>query len=266
RYQGEYIDLYSQAYKWLVYRFDKDAENPYGTAALKSCYWPWKFKKAGLEFWLMATEKFAVPSLLAIFESSEQDEKVRERAKALAELLSTVESGSGSAVANVKEVKAIEASGDLSTFQSLLNWCDTQIAYGLVYQSLSVQEAENGTRAQATVHEDTFKDSSKGECRELAPVLQMLVDWVVELNFGPGEAIPQVSFDLADYATWEQVRDAIDRGVPVSKQALYSRYGLPEPEDDEDSFVKPPSSPELLLSDSNKKKARKPLRIIASGH
>ena len=45
-------------------------------------------------------------------------------------------------------------------------------------------------------------------------------------------------FDLEDHATWEQVRDAMDRGVAVSKSALYDRYGLPEPADDEDSFLK----------------------------
>jgi hypothetical protein len=48
-----------QGYKWLTFRFDEDAENPYGTSVLQSAYWSWKFKKAGLEFWLMATERFS---------------------------------------------------------------------------------------------------------------------------------------------------------------------------------------------------------------
>lgn len=236
---GELVDLYAQDYKWLVYRFDKDAENPYGTSALKACYWPWKFKKAGAEFWLMAAEKFAVPSILALFDTSEPEDKVRQRALDLSELLSTVQSGAGAALANIRDVKLLTAPEKVSEFRSLMEWCDTQLAYGIVVQSLAVQEAEHGTRAQAEVHQGTFMSVARNACRDLAPVLQQVLDWVVELNFGPGEAVPQVVFDLDDHATWDQVRDAIDRNVPVSRAALYDRYGLPEPADDDDVFVKP---------------------------
>jgi hypothetical protein len=232
-------NLYDQDYKWLVYRHDKDAENPYGTSVLRSCYWPWKFKKAGLEFWLMATEKFAVPSILALFESQDGPERTRERAMELAGMLNQVSSGSGAAFANVKEAKVLQPEGRVSEFKALMDWCDTQIAYGIVFQSLAVQEAQNGTRAQAEVHEDTFRSATKGVCRDLAPVLQRVVDWFVELNFGPGEPAPTVAFDLADYATWQMICDALDHGVPLSMDSLYDRYGLPKPKDDKDGFLPP---------------------------
>jgi phage gp29-like protein len=236
---SELMDLYSQAYKWLVFRFDKDAENPYGTSALKACYWPWKFKKAGAEFWLMAAEKFAVPSILALFESSEPEDKVRQRALDLSELLSTVQSGAGAALANIKDVKLLNAPEKVSEFRSLMEWCDTQIAYGIVAQSLAVQEAEHGTRAQAEVHQGTFMSVARNTCRELVPVLQQVIDWVVELNFGPGETVPKLTFDLDEHASWEDVCSAIDHGIPVSRSAFYDRYGMPEPTDEDDAFVKP---------------------------
>ena len=47
---------------------------------------------------------------------------------------------------------------------------------------------------------------------------------------------------------------AIDRGVPVSKQALYNDYGLPQPADEEDTFKKDLQQG-FMLSDSGKKKA-----------
>ena len=34
------------------------------------------------------------------------------------------------------------------------------------------------------------------------------------------------------------VRDAIDRGVPVSLSAMYRKYHLAKPEDEKDVFVK----------------------------
>ncbi len=239
---GTYEDLYNQKYKWLVWRHDKDPENPYGTSALKACYWAWKFKKVGLEFWLMAEEKFAVPSILALFEYPGSADDVRNRAQEIANMLSGITSGSSAAVGNVKEAKPITADGKLSEFKTLTDWCDTQFAYAITYQSLAVQEAENGTRAQAQVHADTFLSATKENCRDIQEELQELVDWIVELNFGPDEIVPQVEFDLSEYASWEVVRDAIDRGLPVSKQALYERYGLPKPKGDDDVFTKPGQS------------------------
>lgn len=253
-------------YKFLVYSFDPEAENRYGTSILRACYWPWKFKQAGFEFWLMATEKFAVPSILALFESSEGEEKLRERAEYLAGLLSKVQSGSGAALGNVKEAKVLELSGDLSGFKTLIELCDTQIAYAVTGQSLAVQEAQNGTRAQASVHEDMFWEFVKGICRELQPILQKLVDWIVALNFGPDEPTPLVEFDLDEYATWDMVVEAVDRGIPVSRAALYSRFGIPEPDDEEDVFLKPESAdavgPGMDLADSDKKKVPKNPRPV----
>ena len=249
---GTLLDLYSQSYKWLVWRHDKDAENPYGTSILKACYWPWKFKKAGLEFWLMATEKFSVPSILALFETQDGDEKARTRAAELARALGEVSSGSGAALANIKSVEVVSVDGKLSEFKALMDWCDTQIAYAIVYQSLAVQEAENGTRAQAEVHADTFLSATKQTCRDIAPVLQQIVDWIVELNFGPDEEAPQVQFDLSDYASWDVVKEAIELGVPVSIATLYDRYGLPRPDAESDAFLQSQGDGQGLSSPGSK--------------
>lgn len=46
---------------------------------------------------------------------------------------------------------------------------------------------------------------------------------------------------------------SIEKKIPVSKSALYSYYGVPEPKDEDDSFVMPNGS-EVMLSDSGKPK------------
>ncbi|WP_440986444.1 hypothetical protein [Treponema denticola] len=55
------------------------------------------------------------------------------------------------------------------------------------------------------------------------------------------------------------VTKAIELGVPVSKKALYDRHKLPEPENEEDSFVsdrliKTEGEASLDFSDKKKKK------------
>ena len=260
---GILVDLYDQSYKWLVYRYDKDAENPYGTSALKSCYWAWKFKKAGAQFWIMAAEKFSVPSILALFDSAEPEEKIRERALSLSEMLSTVQSGSGAALANLKDVKLLTSPEKVSEFRSLMEWCDQQLSYGITGQSLATAEAEFGSRAQASVHSDVLKTLAKGTCRDLSEVLQRLISYIVELNYGSGEAEPLIRFDLDEHATWGELMQAIDRSIPVSKTALYSRYGVPEPSSDDDAFIRPVTQPvdplAIAMADDSKKKVRRPL-------
>ena len=87
---------------------------------------------------------------------------------------------------------------------------------------------------------------------ELQKVLQKIIDWTVELNFGPGVPAPLIQFDVDRKASFEQVMQAIDRKIPVSKSALYSQYALPEPLDEDDAFIREDSG--MMLSDSDKKK------------
>lgn len=62
----------------------------------------------------------------------------------------------------------------------------------------------------------------------------------VAVNF-PGEVAPKFDIDSTDFAPWDMVRDAIDRGIPVSLNAMYRKYHLAKPEDEKDVFLKQPS-------------------------
>lgn len=249
-------NLSSIPYKFLVHKNDPEAEDPYGTSDLDACFWPWTFKKAGFEFWLSATEKFGVPSLIALFDT--QDSRVaKDRAKEIAEALIDISSGSAASLANVKEVKALEMSGNVADFKVLIDTCNAEISYALTGQTLATGEAQYDTRAASEVHSGTFHDQGKGDAKALGPTLQTLIDWMVELNFGPEEPSPWGEFDLSDYASFEEVMSAIERGVPVSRSQLYDRYGLPKPKDEGDAFVKPEGlQPPLSLSDKPKKKLK----------
>lgn len=55
-----------------------------------------------------------------------------------------------------------------------------------------------------------------------------------------------IQFDVDQKASFDQVMQAIDRKIPVSKSALYSQYALPEPLDDDADFVH--SVEKLVLS------------------
>ncbi len=226
-------------YKYIVHRHNVMAENPYGSSVLKACYWPWIFKKAGWRFWLTAAEKFGVPTVLALFDT-EDEEKARERSKMLAEMLSGIKNDAAVALSNVKEVTTLEVKGDLTAFKTLIDACDQQISYAITGQSLASGEGLHGTRAQALVHKQVLKLLTSSDAKQLAKTLSnTLLAWITELNFGTGAPKPMLTYDLDDYASWEIISEALDRGVPVSRSAMYTKYNIPEPTDEKDSFTIP---------------------------
>lgn len=223
--------------KFLIYRNNPRAENPYGNSDMTMCYWPWRFKQFGWEFWLEAAKKAGVPSIVALFDAPD-DKKAAESANLISSTLEQIEGGSGIALSNVKEVKTLEMGGVLSDHKVLIETCNQEISFALTTQSLSTQEGEYGTRAQATVHDENLIRVCHGDAKALTGTLQQLIDWMVELNFGKNVPSPKGEFDLESYATFEEVIKAVDANIPVSKEKLYTRYGLPRPKDDEDSYRK----------------------------
>lgn len=250
-----------QDYKWLVFQHEPDDENPYGTSMLKCVYWAWMFKQAGYDFWVQATEKFSVKTLIALFEAEGDENKIAERANGIAEMLMGIQSGSTAAVGNIKELKDVGMNGELAGFKELVEACDLQISYGLTGQAVATNATNGGSLALGQVQAELLYEDCKCIALELQSVLQQIIDWTVELNFGPGMKAPQIQYAVDRRATFEQLMNAIDRKIPVSKSSLYSYYGLPEPGNDEDSFVMETGA-EITLSDSNPKDVKKNFRFF----
>jgi phage gp29-like protein len=156
-------------------------------------------------------------------------------------------------------------SGDLIGFASLIDACDTQISYGLTGQTIATSKTEGGSLAPGEVQADLFFEDAKGIALEGQALMQKVINWAVELN-GYGNAVPPLAeADTERKAGFDQVMNAIDHGVEISRDALYDRYGLPRPRDDEDAFRRETAAG-FALSDAGhpaagKKKARPPMRI-----
>ncbi len=255
-------------YKWIIHRIEGDRyNNPWGLPYMQAAYWPWQFKRMGWEFWLSATERFAVPSLIALFEQSDPN-KAKEVAGELVDLIAQINSGSSGALANTKAVERISMEGSVSDFDALIKACDLRISYAMTAQALANSMSDTGTQALGTVHEDTKMAFYENDSRALAYTMQHLIEMAIEVNFGPDAPVPTFAYDTGDYAPFANVMVAIDHGVPISKSSLYKRYNLPEPKDGDDVFTKPegmsaPSLGAFSFADTGegKKKSRRMLVI-----
>ena len=200
--------------------------------------------------------------MVALFDAPD-GEKAKQNAQVISDTLAELDGGDGLALANVKELKVLEMSGALKDHKTLIETCNQEISFALTTQSLSTQEGEYGTRAQATVHDENLVRVCHGDAKALQGVFQQLIDWMVELNFGSGIPAPKGEFDLQSYATFEQIMQAVQNKIPVSKEALYTRYKLPRPKNTEDEFILENEVPQLALSDSFKKKHnRKAVKVF----
>ena len=207
-----------------------------------------------------------MPSIVALFEQSDPD-KARTTAQELADLIVQIGSGSGGAFANIKGIQQLSMGGSVADFNSLITACDLQIAYGMTGQALATNLSDTGTQALGTVQERTKQSAYENDARALAYTLNSLIELAVHVNF-PGAEVPVFSFDTEDYASFQEVMQAYGQGIPISRKAMYSRYGLPEPEDDEDT-LDPPETPSygamgtaFNFSDEDKKKVHRPMIVI----
>ncbi len=233
---GEKQEL-NQPYKWLIFQHEPDDENPYGTSVLRCVYWAWMFKQAGYEFWLQATEKFSVKSIIALFKADGDEDHLKERARTIADMLLGISSGSAAAVSNVDQIHELSMSGALNEFSALVDACDVQISYGLTGQSIATSKTDGGSLALGEVQAEMLYEDCKGIALEIQGVIQKLVNWIVELNFNEDVVPPNFVFDIDRKASFEQIMKAIEVGIPVSKKSLYDEYHLPRPANEDDSFV-----------------------------
>ncbi|MDR0302474.1 MAG: DUF935 domain-containing protein [Treponema sp.] len=224
-----------EPHKFIIHRNNKGDGNLWGTPALRSCYWPWKFKQLGFRFWMQAAERLGVPSILAIFETKNAED-AKKRSEELVQVLRGMKSGASGAFANIKEIKVVD--GAIKDFETIVRVCNEEISYGITAQSLMTSQAEYGTKSQGLLHSETYKYTTTHDAYLIMQSDQLLYDYFVEVNF-PGAAAPKFDIDSTDYADWEIIRDAIDRNIPVSLNALYEKVHLPRPENKEDMFVKP---------------------------
>lgn len=235
----DYATALNQQNKWIIHRCDGDSLNrQYGRPYLLRAYWPWKFKQLGWEYWLTATEKFSVPSIIALFDQSDP-KKAQETATYLADLIESVSSGSGGAFANIKAIQQLSMGGSVSDFNALINACDLQIAYALTGQALATNISETGTQALGTVQERTKQSAYENDARALSYTMQKFIDMAVGINFGEDADVPEFNFDTGNGASYAEVIQAYSAGIPISKKAIYNQYGLPEPENEDDVLERP---------------------------
>lgn len=221
-------------YKFIWIAYNGSAENPYGESVLKPVYYAWKLKLIALNYWEVLTEKYAIPPLAAIAEDNAQEETLSR----LVDALSEIQASSSAVFSGVKDIKTIDVGDKSEVFSALIDYCNKEISKAITGQILTSETGDHGSYALAKVHKDTFLSIVKSNAKWLEHKLNItLIRWILELNAVEGSA--KIRFNFKEDLELDKVLALIDRGFPVSKTALYERYGVPKPTSEEDAFIKP---------------------------
>ncbi len=204
--------------KFLLPRYNATYDNPYGERVLSRCFWPVTFKKGGLKFWLRFIEKFGGAWVIAKHDPQADKKAVDELAdrleRAIQDAVLVIPEGN-----NAQIVEAAGKAGSSSLYRDLKATCDEDIAICILGQNLTTS-VSGGSRAAAEVHERVRHEIKDGDKKIVAEVMAELIDWICELNFGPGE---RPTFELYEEEEVDQKLATRDKTLSDTGQVKFTK-------------------------------------------
>lgn len=228
--------------KFLVHTFDPRDEDPYGTAVMRKCYWPWWFKKNAIKFAVIFAEKFGMPTVKGIYPPGAD-------ADSLLDILKAIQQETALVVPEGTEIDLLEAQrrGTVDIYKFLIEeFANAELAKAILGQTLTSSEGRHGTQALGSVHWQVRQDILEGDAKSLMGVINnQLISWLVDFNFTGIDKYPSLKIEYEEPEDLQALaeRDSTlvkDIGLPLARKYFYERYGLPEPEEGEE-LVSPSS-------------------------
>ena len=219
--------------KFLLPRYNATYDNPYGERVLSRCFWPVTFKKGGLKFWLRFIEKFGSPWVVGKHspqaDKTEVDDLADKLERAVQDAIFVIPEG---ASVDIKE--AAGKAGSSSLYKDLKATCDEDIAICILGQNLTTS-VKSGSLAAAEVHERVRREIKDGDKHIVLETMATLIDWICELNFGPGDARPV--FELFEEEEVDQELATRDKTLSDTGQVKFTkRYFMKAYDLEEEDF------------------------------
>lgn len=138
-----------------------------------------------------------------------------------------------------KDFAGKQTSSDL--YEKLCQFVSTRVTKRILGQTLTTQEGDTGSYAQAKVHNMVREDIQEADLSDFRMYLDAIIRRVHELNWG-GTA-PQIQLEIRQFVSRAD-RIVIDRqlwdmGLPMTQDHFYETYDVPKPEKGQDVMPAP---------------------------
>ena len=248
-----------EPYQFVISRHMATNDNPYGSALLSSCFWPWTFKTGGWRYFVKYCERHGLPWPVGRYPQGTGEKEQDDLADALASMVESgylvVQEGTGI------ELLVPQGGSGAAPQQQLITLANREMSKALTSQAMIGEALEVGSRAAADtaqVRQNSVHDSD----RDIAAAsMSQIFRWITLFNFGEGVAPPTLEFFKQEAAgkdraeTYDVARKA---GAKPSRKAMLNELGIPEAEDAADELL-----PDAKPVADNKLPADKPkLKLV----
>lgn len=162
-------------------------DSPYGKGLAHWCYWPVKFKRGGLKYWLIFAEKYGTPTAVGKFPVGASDTD----RTAMLQAAQAVATDAAVTMPDTCSIDLVEATrAGEAGYEKFAEYMDGAIAKAIVGQTMTT---DNGSSlSQAGVHYTVRQDIIKADGNLICDSFNSgPVAWLIGLNF-PTAALPRV--------------------------------------------------------------------------
>ncbi len=214
--------------KFLCPQSNASYDNPYGERVLSRVFWPVTFKKGGLKFWVLFTEKYGIPHLVGKHPRGAS----KEETETLADLLENMIQDAIAVIPDDSsvEIQEAEKSSSAEIFEKLIDKMNAEISKAILGQTLTTEIGSTGSYAASQTHMSVRKDIVDSDKKLVEKTINQLIKWIYEINFS-GQDIPQFEmYEIEDVDLNLAQRDKVlvDCGIKFTKKYFIKNYGFDE--------------------------------------
>ncbi|MBR6127963.1 DUF935 family protein, partial [bacterium] len=214
--------------KFLLAQNNPTYNNPYGDRTLSRVFWNVTFKKGGLKFWVVFTEKYGMPHLIGKHPRG----STKEETNSLADMLEDMVQDAIAVIPDDSSIEIQEASKSSSAeiYEKLIDKMNTEISKAILGQTLTTEIGTSGSYAAANTHMQVRQDIIDSDKKLVEGVINQLIQWIYEINFANADVPVFEMFAPEDVDLTLAQRDKIlsDTGVKFTKEYFIKNYGLEE--------------------------------------
>jgi len=214
--------------KFLLAQNNPSYNNPYGERTLSRVFWNVTFKKGGLKFWVVFTEKYGMPHLIGKHPRG----STKEETNSLADMLEDMVQDAIAVIPDDSSIEIQEASKSSSAeiYEKLIDKMNTEISKAILGQTLTTEIGSTGSYAASNTHMQVRQDIVDSDKKLVEGVINQLIQWIYEINFANGEVPVFELYKPEDVDLNLAQRDKIlsDTGVKFTKEYFIKNYGLEE--------------------------------------
>ncbi len=221
------IGYFIPPYKFILPRYNATYYNPYGERILARVFWPVTFKKGGLKFWVIFSEKYGMPYIIGKHPRGIGDDEIQN----LADSLDAMIQDAVAAIPDDSSIELVEAAGKSASadvYRNLIELCNAEISKAILGQTLTTEVGGRGSYAASKTHFDVRQDIIDADKRLVENTLNELIHWIVEINFGKQQPPQFILYEEEEVDKTLAERDQIlaNTGVRFTKDYFLKAYGF----------------------------------------